>query len=147
MSFYINNKCLSNSNENIHFLSTGMQNHFYPMGSSFCSIDLFVYSYANIMLILLLWIYNKFWVMKAALKLEKKCHAENHIVNSIWNSSIQEINKKIPPNKTCGYLCPIVKSWFVLCLFIFSFYPILHLPCKCATHMDSWIYHIPDSLG
>ena len=54
MSFHINNKCLSNINKNILFFFTDMQNHFYPVGSSFCSIDLFVYSYANIMLILLL---------------------------------------------------------------------------------------------
>lgn len=39
--------------------------------------------------------------MRAALNLEKKCHAENWIQNSIWNSNIQKINKqkKIPPKQ------------------------------------------------
>lgn len=85
--------------------------------------------------------------MKAALKLEKKYHAENYIVNSIWNSSIQEIHKKIPQNKTGGYLCPIVRVGVsCVCLFV-VFTPILPLPCKCGTNMDSWICHIPGSLG
>ena len=72
--------------------------------------------------------------MRAALKLEKKCHAENWIQNSIWNPNIQKINKqkKYPQNKTGRYLCPIVRVGLP-CVYLFVvFTPILPPPHECA---------------
>lgn len=59
--------------------------------------------------------------MKAALKLEKKCHAENCIVNSLWNSSIQELHKKYPQTKLVDICAPLLE--LVCLVFICSFYP------------------------
>lgn len=50
--------------------------------------------------------------MRAALNLEKECHAENWIQNSIWNSNNQKINKQTkntPKTKLVGICAPLLE--------------------------------------